>query len=111
MQPFTIILGDKRYTAVKITAFQTRQANQIQLDTLDFAEKAKNIESAEDVVEASKELIAFKNDLATRKATLICNVFDNRFDIDELEESLSTQEIDVEVQRIMTGVAKVITKN
>lgn len=111
MQPFTIILGEKRYTAVKITAFQTRQANQIQLDTLDFAEKAKNIESAEDVVEASRELFTIKDELATRKATLICNVFDNRFDIDELENALSPQEIDTEVQKIMTGVAKVITKN
>jgi hypothetical protein len=111
MNVLTIILGEKRYTTARITAFYTREATSIQRDTITIATRAKEVEENGIDVDDTFSILNDLSELSDRKANLICKVFDDKFTSEELEKNLTKDEIDGVVQKIMIGINGVLTKN
>lgn len=111
MNVLTIKIGDSTHIAGRIKAGLSREALKIQAEALALAKEGMKIEENPNDVEAAGKIIESLLSLRDRKAWLICQVYGDEFTLDELEESLTDQEIDIEINKIIAGVAGVITKN
>lgn len=113
MKVLILELNGKRYTTGKITAYLSRQALKIQKESLELSEKAQKLKDNSQNAEMKEigELLSSMEELRTSKANLICEVYQNKFDIDDLEKELSDQEIDAEINKILNGITGVISKN
>jgi multidrug resistance efflux pump len=111
MTTLKIKLGDKTYMSGKITMYHTREALKLQRDSLALAKKAEAIQSAGTDVDSADELLSAMFDLVDRKSLLVCEVYGQKFAVDELEQSLTNVEIDAAVTQIISSVSGAIAKN
>jgi hypothetical protein len=113
MKVLTLKLNNKTYMTGKITAFLSKEALKIQKEALALGKKGKEIQQldAENHMEEIEVLLNALAELRERKTWLICEVYQNKFDVETLEKSLSDDEIDEEVNKILYGIAGVISKN
>lgn len=111
MKPIKIKLGERLFTSTKITAWMAREAIATHKEALSLSKVAKEIQETKSDVEAAFEILEKLEDLATRKANLICEAYGNKFTVDELEKELSREEIDAQLEVIMTGIESVLSKN
>jgi len=109
VKTLTLQLGDKLYTTGRITAWQSREAFAINKDALKFAQRAKEMG---DIGEAEMvEVLDALDNVSTRRTNLVCEVYGNKFTADELEKSLSMDEIVEQVNQITYGIMGVVQKN
>ena len=111
MKPLKVKLGEKLYTSCKITAWMAREAIAIHKDALSLARRGKEAHESGSAEEAAELLLDLMDDIATRKANLICEAYGNKFTADELERALSREETEVQIESIMSGVGAILTKN
>jgi 23S rRNA pseudoU1915 N3-methylase RlmH len=113
MKVLILNLNGKTYTTGKITAYLSRQALKIQKDALEIAKKGKEMEEKTEgiSVEETNNLLDSLEDLRNRKSWLICEMYQNKFSPDELEKFLDDDEIDSEINNILTGITGIISKN
>nr|DAY94136.1 MAG TPA: hypothetical protein [Caudoviricetes sp.] len=109
VKTLTLQLGDKLYTTGRITAWQSREAFAINKDMLKFAQRAKEMD---DIGESEMmEVMDTLEDVSTRRANLVCEVYGNKFTADELEKNLTTEEIVEQLNQITYGIMGVVQKN
>lgn len=113
MKILSLKINNKTYMTGKITAFLSKEALKIQKESLALAKKGQSMQQAEqdNVVEEAEELLISLEDIRARKTWLICEVYQNKFNADELEKSLDDEEIDKEINKILYGITGVIAKN
>jgi hypothetical protein len=121
MKVLKLKLGDKTYTTGKITAHMSREALKIQKDAMELGKKgtkmqkldsedSQNKMTDEELINMAGELIVSTEELTDRKEQLIIDVYGGKFDIDELENNLSNQEIDQEINNILNGITGIVQK-
>jgi len=113
MKILSLKINNKTYMTGKITAFMSKEALKIQKELLVLAKKGQSLIDAgkDKEVERADELLTLMFELRERKTWVICEVYQNKFTVEELEKSLDDEEIDQEIQRILYGIAGVISKN
>jgi hypothetical protein len=109
MKTLVLKFGDKTYTTSRITAYLSREAFAINKDLLQIAKDSKAIDKND--LEEVEKLLQDMDDIAARKANLICEVYGNKFTVDELEKNLTNQEIDDQIKKIVQGISGVVEKN
>lgn len=111
MNVLTMQISGRTVAAGKVTAGLSREALKIQADAIKIARTGTNIiqtpDNLDNIVGMMDDLLALKD----RKAWLLCKVYGDQFTLDELESSLTELEIDAEINRIISGIAGIITKN
>jgi hypothetical protein len=107
----SIQINGKTYMTGKITAFLSKEALKIQRDSLELGKIGKEVQQDGSNLDRVGEMLDMIEDLNKRKAWLICEVYQNQFTPDELEKELSSEEITLEVNRIIFGVTGIISKN
>lgn len=110
MKILSIKLGDKTFQSGKITLYLTREALKLQKDALALGDKAKNMIDDTDEV-AAGEMLDGILDLMDRKMWLICEVYGNQFTPEVIENVLSSEDVDLEVNKIIGVASGVIEKN
>ena len=110
VKTLTLQLGDKLYTASRITAWQSREALAINKTALELAKKAKSIGDDADENDAAA-IIDLMGEIATRRSNLICEVYSGKFTVDELEKNLTTEEIAEHMNQITFGIMGIVQKN
>lgn len=121
MKVLKLKLGDKTYTTGKITAHMSREALKIQKDAMELGKKGTKMQKLgsgdsedkmtdEELINMAGELIVSTEELTDRKEQLIIDVYGGKFDIDELENNLSNQEIDQEINNILNGITGIVQK-
>lgn len=113
MKVLSLKLNDKTYMTGKITAYLSKEAFKIQKESLALAKKGKEIMNSEvdPQIEEAEELYNSLEELRERKTWLICEVYQNKFDVETLEKCLDDEEINQEINKILNGVTGVISKN
>lgn len=109
MKTLMLKLGGKTYTTSRITAYLSREAFAVNKNLFEIAKAAKTIDQND--FDGVEKLLQDMDDIAIRKANLICEVYGNKFTIDVLERNLTSQEIDEQIQKIVQGISGVIEKN
>ncbi|MVB11181.1 hypothetical protein CAFE_18890 [Caprobacter fermentans] len=109
MKTLTLKLGEKIYTTGRITAWQSREAMAVEKDTLAVARKGKELDKND--LSSVEQMLQQFEDASIRKANLICDVYGNKFTVDELEKSLSNEEIERCLVDIVNGISGVVEKN
>lgn len=113
MKVLSLKLNKKTFMTGKITAYLSKEALKIQKESLALAKKGQALQECEQEsqVEGADELLNAMFDIRERKTWLICEVYQNKFDIETLEKALDDEEIDKEINRILYGIVGVISKN
>lgn len=111
MKVLTLQLGDKTYTTSRITAHMAKEAMRINKDSLTFAKNTKADSGSNVDVSKAEELMENMLELADRKSNLICEVYGNKFTVDELDDALTSEEISIEILHILRGVNGIVEKN
>ncbi len=111
MDILTIQIDGRKYTAGRITAYLTREALKIQADAVKLAKQGQVLLKNTTDLDAAGQLMDDMMSLRDRKVWLLCQVYGNAFTQDELEKALTDGEIDWELNRIINGIAGVVTKN
>lgn len=111
MKVLTLRIGDKTYTTGKITAFLSKEALKIQKDAIALGKKGQDLQANSEDLDMADNLLTDMFELKERKAWLICEVYGNKFSTDILQNTFDDEEIDVEINKIIFGVAGVISKN
>ncbi len=112
MKTLKIKLGDHLFTSGKVTAWDAREAIAINKDAVRVPKMAAaGAGDGESYVDFADQILTAMDEVATRKANLICNVYGGQFTPDELEKSHTPDEIDEQITMIIYGVDAVITKN
>jgi len=115
MKVLSLKLNDKTYMTGKITSFLSKEALKIQKESLALAKKAKEMQNTEknegDQVDEADELLTSMMEIRESKTWLICEVYQNKFDVETLEKSLDDEEIDQEINKILYGIVGTISKN
>jgi len=111
MKVLILKLNDKTYTTGKITTFLSKEALKIQKETLALGKKGKEVQDNSEDIEAIDELLTELFELKERKAWLICEMYGGKFTADELEKALDDEEIDEQINAIISGICGVIQKN
>lgn len=109
MKTLTLKLGDKLYTASRVTAWQSREAFAINRELLDFAIKAKSLENPTENEMA--EILKQMEESNDRKANLICEVYGNKFTADELMKDITGEELDEQINGLVYGIIGITQKN
>jgi hypothetical protein len=108
-------LNDKTYMTGKITAFLSKEALKIQKESLALAKKGQAMQSEEgdkgNQVEEADELLTSMLEINEKKSWLICEVYQNKFSTNDLENYLSNADIDEEINKILYGITGIISKN
>lgn len=112
MKVLILELNGTKYTTGKITAYLSRQALKIQKEAIELAKKGQEMQnnSQSNGLGQAEELLNALDELRESKTNLICEVYQNRFTVDELEKTLSDEEIDQEINKILYGITGVIAK-
>lgn len=112
MKVLTLAIGEKIYTSTKITAWQAREAFSVSKDMLTLAKTGEAVSNSEQGDTEQMGMFFEKiNEVADKKANLICEVYGNKFTVDELEKCLSSAEIDSQIWKIIDGINGVVEKN
>ena len=113
MKVLLLKLNDRTYTTGKITAFISKEALKIQKEAITIAKKGKVLQEpgAAENLDAVEEVLDSLAELKERKAWILCEIYGNKFTVDDLEKELSDEEIEIEVNKIIMGVSGVVTKN
>lgn len=113
MKMLTIEINGEKFLSSKISAYHSREARKIQKDSIQLAKKGralvKGIEG--DGMDETEDIMAILDDLANRKACLICEIYGSKFTSDDLEKNLSDGEIDAAVNNILFAVDQTLSKN
>lgn len=107
----TIKLGDKTYSTSRITAYLSKEAMRINKDVVVLGKQGIELQKGNIGLDDAEKLMDDLLDLSARKANLICEVYGNKFTIDELEKEFTSTEIDIEIRKIMLGINEIVTKN
>jgi len=113
MKILSLKLNDKTFMTGKITAFLSKEALKIQKESLALAKKGKILQECaeESQVDGAEELLTAMMEIREKKTWLICEVYQNKFDIETLEKNLDDEEIDQEINKILYGIVGTISKN
>jgi Co/Zn/Cd efflux system component len=111
MKILMLKIDGKTYTTGKITAFMSKEALKIQKDALALAKTGKSLQDNTDDLELVNELLDKLVELKDRKVWVICEVYGNQFTADAVEKNLDDDEIDAEINKIIYGIAGIVTKN
>ena len=111
MKVLTLKLGDQFFSTGKITAYLSREALKVQSEAIKVAKRGQELLKDSDNVVAAEELLDDIISLRDKKAWLLCQVYSDQFTLEELERELDDEEIDTEVNRIISGISGVVTKN
>lgn len=109
MKTLVIKLGEKTYSTSRITAYLSREAFAVNKSLLEIAKAGKTIDQND--LDSVQKLLQDMDDIADKKANLICEVYGNKFTVDDLERNLTNQEIDEQIKSIVQGISMVIEKN
>lgn len=109
MKTLILKLGGKTYTTSRITAYLSREAMAVNREMLEIAKTARALD--QDDLDGAGKLLEDMGNAAIRKANLICEVYGNKFTVDELERGLTNGEIDEQVNKIINGISGVVEKN
>lgn len=112
MKTLTLKLGEKVYTSGKVTAWHSREAFALNKDMIKIAKSGKEIQESK--LQEESVLIEFLEEMESvnnRKSNLICEVFGNKFTLDELEKHLDQEEISDTIKSIVNGISGVVAKN
>ena len=113
MKVLSLKLNGKTFMTGKITAYLSKEALKIQKESLALAKKGQALQDCDtdSQVDGADELLTSMFEIRERKTWLICEVYQNKFDVETLEKSLDDEEIDKEINRILYGIVGVISKN
>ena len=111
MRVLTIKLGDQSYSTGKITAYLSREALKIQSEAIKVAKRGQELLKTPDDVDAAGELLDDIIALRDKKGWLLCQVYGDQFTLEELEAHFDDKEIDAEINKIISGISGVVTKN
>lgn len=115
MKVLSISINGKTYMTGKITAFLSKEALKIQRDALKLAKTAKEImqhpENMENELDRLESVYDEMEELNQRRVWLICEAYQNQFTADEIEKQYTNEEIGNEVNKIISGVTGIISKN
>ena len=87
MKVLTLKINDKTYTTGKITAYQAKEAIKINKEAIKLARMGTNLDAESTDIDLAEEIFTQLEELGNRKANLICSVYIDKFDQDELEKS------------------------
>jgi len=110
MKIITIKIEEKTYMSGKITAYLTKEAMKLQRDALELGKNAKRLPEDADE-DATQGVFDDLVGLMDRKVWLICESYGKQFTPDDLERELTSEEIDIEVNKIISAASGVIEKN
>jgi hypothetical protein len=111
MNVLNIRVIGKTYTTERITCGLSREAMRINYDALAFAKDARNASENLDREEFAAVMLNKSLELSDRKLNLVCRVYGNQFSVDDLENSLTSAEIDTQLNQIVLGVSGIASKN
>ncbi|MEG1758696.1 MAG: hypothetical protein RR235_09615 [Oscillospiraceae bacterium] len=111
MKVLTITVGGTTYTTARITTGMSREAMRVNAQSLKYYTLAEQAVDADDKNAAAADLINIALELSDRKLNLICRVYGEKFALSQLEDSLTNEEIDVQISSITSGISGVISKN
>lgn len=116
MKVLALKLGGKTYTTGKVTAYIAKEVIKIGKQALELAKSRSVLESlgedsSEEELDRAAEIVSQVEELANKKAWVLCEAYGNKFTQDDLEKGLSSQEIDAEVNRLMGAITGTIEKN
>lgn len=111
MKVLTLKIKSKTYTSTKITAYQAKEAIRINKEALKMAKLGTDLSEDNIDLDKADEIFETLEDISNRKSALICSVYDNKFTQEMLENELSTEEIDIEINKIIMGITGTIRKN
>ena len=111
MKVLKLKIGSKTHTTGRITAYLSREALKVQSDAVKIAKRGQEMLKSTADVEAAGELLEDVLALRDKKAWLLCTVYGDAFTVDEIEKALTDEEIDAEINRIISGIAGVVAKN
>jgi len=109
MKTLTLKLGDKLYTTGRITAWQSREALAVNKDLIASAKRGQELDKSD--IDGIEQFLQEMDDLNVRKANLICEVYGNKFTVDELEKNLTNEDIENQLMQIVQGISGVVEKN
>nr|DAQ35645.1 MAG TPA: hypothetical protein [Caudoviricetes sp.] len=109
MKTLKLKLGEKLYTTGRITAWQSREAMAVNKDMLSVARRGKELDK--DDLPGIEQMMQEMDDASIRKANLICEVFGNKFTVDDLENNLTSEEIEKCLMDIVQGISGIVEKN
>lgn len=105
-----IEVAGKQHVVDSIVAGVSRRAAGIIKDSLQIAKRQDELKSGENLA-AIEEVLDQLSDLQDRKVSLVVDAFKNKFSVDDLESSLTMQEIDKVINEIMGLVGRTVQKN
>ena len=111
MQVLILKLGEKQYTTGRASAFLARKSLELSQKSVELAKKAKDMGEQGNDLEVIGDLMQQMIDINNVKAWLICAIYGDKFTIEELENALTAEEINAEVNRISRAIMGVIPKN
>ncbi len=111
MQVLMLKLGEKAYTTGRANAFLARKSLELSQKSIEMAKKARDMAERGNDLDAISGLMQEMAEINDSKSWLICAIYGDKFTIEELEMSLTMEEINAEVNRISKAIMGVIPKN
>lgn len=110
MAPLKIKVGSKTYMSVKLKMYISKEALRIQRDAIRFGQRQKEIGELKDL-DALEVLLDEIDSLNDRKVAVIVEAYGNKFSADDVEREFTADEINEEINKILSGTASVVGKN
>lgn len=111
MKVLNIVIGGKTYTTERITTGLSREAMRVNAEALEYAIFCRNPPEGDKETDFAAEILNKGLELSDRKLNLICRVYGNQFGINDLEDSLTNAEVDMQINKIVLGVGGIALKN
>jgi len=111
MKVLSLKIGEKTYTTGRATAYLARKALEINKKTIEMAKKASEIKEGGVDLDAVDGLMTQMSEINDLKSWLICVVYGDKFTVEQLENSLTAEELTAEVQRVTQAIMGIIPKN
>lgn len=111
MQILSLKVGDTTYTTGRATAYLARKALEINRKTIEMAKKATEIKGGGADLDAVDSLMAQMEELSNLKSWIVCQIYGEKFTVEQLENSLTAEELTAEVQRVTQAIMGIIPKN
>ena len=111
MQVLSLKVGDTTCTTGRASAYLARKALEINRKTIEMAKKAEAIRESGADLEAVDGLMTQMAELNDLKSWLVCQVYGEKFTVEQLENSLTAEELTAEVQRVTNAIMGIIPKN
>lgn len=111
MKVLTLNFNDKTYTTGKITTFLSKEALKIQKEALLIGKRGLGIQNERENLDEVDELLSALLEIREQKTWLLCEIYGNKFTAEEVEKALDDEEIDDQINAIILGIGRVISKN